>query len=85
METDKVWTADRKEAYDFAILVNVCDGVNRVKVKRDIDDYLYIYIGYELWAGEEICNILLINNFNGVNCWHTKGSIAEMLDRMRRV
>lgn len=83
MEKDTVWTADRKEAYEFAILVNVCDGVNRVKVKCNIDETFSIHIEYELWSREEICNIILINNFGGLNCQDMKNSIGEMLGRMQ--
>lgn len=80
--SDTVWTADRKEAYEFAKMINLCDGVDIVKVKRNIDDWFYINIEFEIQAREEICNIILANDFGGLNCLNGKDRIGEALGRM---
>ncbi|WP_045518104.1 hypothetical protein [Neobacillus niacini] len=34
MSSDNVWTSKRKEAYEFAKLLTVVDGINEVKVHK---------------------------------------------------
>jgi len=72
MSSDVVWTSKRKEAYEFAKLLTVVEGIKEVKVhkssnieyhiKFDIDTNVHEYSLYI-----ELASLLKEYNLNGIN------------------
>ncbi|MDP9675246.1 hypothetical protein J2W97_001229 [Paenibacillus jamilae] len=80
MEKKTAHTSDRKEAYKFASLINVCCGVDNVKVRVENDTEFYVDFDCEPTAENEVATLILTYALNGL-IFYGNGEIERIISQ----
>ncbi|MGY3716253.1 hypothetical protein ACWE42_12105 [Sutcliffiella cohnii] len=81
MKTDSIWTANRKEAYEFAKLLTVVDGIDSVKVIQEhgLEFYVRFAIEHDIHEHSlyvELATLLHEYELHGINASGEQWAIA---------
>ncbi|MNK43713.1 hypothetical protein D3C87_624280 [compost metagenome] len=81
LKKNSTYTSSRKQAYEFASLIQVCEGVEEVSVQKTIDDtFLIKFICNSEQIEKEVAYIILEFNFDEL-LFYGNGVIQDVISK----